>query len=90
MKKPGEKLGISIRGGAKSHPGNPFDKSDEGIFISKVTIQFYFCIKALEQTMPLSNVEALFLFSSHFIYILTFLFKVVHSVMCILFYKDPF
>lgn len=37
MKKPGEKLGISIRGGAKSHPGNPFDKSDEGIFISKVT-----------------------------------------------------
>jgi len=36
LKKPGEKLGISIRGGAKSHPGNPFDKSDEGIFISKV------------------------------------------------------
>ncbi|XP_065062730.1 protein scribble homolog [Rhopilema esculentum] len=36
IKKPGEKLGISIRGGAKSHPGNPFDKSDEGIFISKV------------------------------------------------------
>eukprot|EP00794_Sanderia_malayensis_P012000 gene12000-13238_t len=36
VKRPGEKLGISIRGGAKSHPGNPFDKSDEGIFISKV------------------------------------------------------
>ncbi|KAK3743341.1 hypothetical protein QZH41_013908 [Actinostola sp. cb2023] len=37
MKSPGDKLGISIRGGAKGHPGNPFDKTDEGIFISKVT-----------------------------------------------------
>ena len=31
-----EKLGISIRGGARSHPGNPLDKTDEGIFVSKV------------------------------------------------------
>ncbi|CAB3986484.1 scribble homolog isoform X1, partial [Paramuricea clavata] len=36
MKYPGEKLGISIRGGAKGHPGNPLDTKDEGIFISKV------------------------------------------------------
>ncbi|XP_015745822.1 protein scribble homolog isoform X2 [Python bivittatus] len=36
-KKPGEKLGISIRGGAKGHAGNPFDPTDEGIFISKVS-----------------------------------------------------
>ena len=35
-KSPSEKLGISIRGGAKGHPGNPLDKTDEGIFISKV------------------------------------------------------
>lgn len=35
-KQPGEKLGISIRGGAKGHAGNPFDPTDEGIFISKV------------------------------------------------------
>ncbi|XP_066930968.1 protein scribble homolog isoform X3 [Clytia hemisphaerica] len=35
-KKLGEKLGISIRGGAKGHPGNPLDKEDEGIFVSKV------------------------------------------------------
>lgn len=35
-KGPGERLGISIRGGAKGHPGNPLDKSDEGIFVSKV------------------------------------------------------
>lgn len=35
-KAPGEKLGISIRGGAKGHAGNPFDPTDEGIFISKV------------------------------------------------------
>ncbi|XP_027561058.1 protein scribble homolog [Neopelma chrysocephalum] len=36
-KAPGEKLGISIRGGAKGHAGNPFDPTDEGIFISKVS-----------------------------------------------------
>lgn len=36
QKQPGEKLGISIRGGAKGHAGNPFDSTDEGIFISKV------------------------------------------------------
>ncbi|XP_065145421.1 protein scribble homolog isoform X4 [Paramisgurnus dabryanus] len=36
-KLPGEKLGISIRGGAKGHAGNPFDPTDEGIFISKVS-----------------------------------------------------
>jgi len=35
-KGPGERLGISIRGGAKGHPGNPLDKADEGIFVSKV------------------------------------------------------
>ncbi|XP_041465950.1 protein scribble homolog isoform X4 [Lytechinus variegatus] len=35
-KAPGEKLGISIRGGNKGHPGNPLDRNDEGIFISKV------------------------------------------------------
>ncbi|XP_070533882.1 protein scribble homolog isoform X12 [Ptychodera flava] len=39
LKTPGEKLGISIRGGSKGHPGNPLDKSDEGIFISKVNSQ---------------------------------------------------
>nr|XP_029133121.1 protein scribble homolog isoform X2 [Labrus bergylta] len=37
QKQPGEKLGISIRGGAKGHAGNPFDQTDEGIFISKVS-----------------------------------------------------
>ncbi|XP_036612846.1 protein scribble homolog isoform X18 [Trichosurus vulpecula] len=36
-KTPGEKLGISIRGGAKGHAGNPFDPTDEGVFISKVS-----------------------------------------------------
>ncbi|XP_036159492.1 protein scribble homolog isoform X16 [Myotis myotis] len=37
QKAPGEKLGISIRGGAKGHAGNPCDPTDEGIFISKVS-----------------------------------------------------
>ncbi len=37
LKAPGEKLGISIRGGARGLPGNPLDKKDEGIFISKVS-----------------------------------------------------
>jgi protein scribble len=32
----GDKLGISIRGGARSQAGNPLDKTDEGVFISKV------------------------------------------------------
>jgi len=35
-KNPGEKLGISIRGGTANQFGNPFDKTDEGIFISRV------------------------------------------------------
>uniref|UniRef100_A0A2R9A521 Protein scribble homolog n=1 Tax=Pan paniscus TaxID=9597 RepID=A0A2R9A521_PANPA len=37
QKAPGERLGISIRGGARGHAGNPRDPTDEGIFISKVT-----------------------------------------------------
>ncbi|XP_006879307.1 PREDICTED: protein scribble homolog isoform X2 [Elephantulus edwardii] len=37
QKSPGEKLGISIRGGAKGHAGNPCDPTDEGVFISKVS-----------------------------------------------------
>ncbi|XP_065759024.1 protein scribble homolog isoform X9 [Muntiacus reevesi] len=37
QKAPGERLGISIRGGAKGHAGNPCDPTDEGIFISKVS-----------------------------------------------------
>ncbi|KAL2085639.1 hypothetical protein ACEWY4_018959 [Coilia grayii] len=37
LKQPGEKLGISIRGGARGHAGNPLDPTDEGIFISKVS-----------------------------------------------------
>uniref|UniRef100_A0A8C3WAY9 Protein scribble homolog n=1 Tax=Catagonus wagneri TaxID=51154 RepID=A0A8C3WAY9_9CETA len=37
QKAPGEKLGISVRGGAKGHAGNPWDPTDEGIFISKVS-----------------------------------------------------
>uniref|UniRef100_A0A8C9STU1 Protein scribble homolog n=1 Tax=Scleropages formosus TaxID=113540 RepID=A0A8C9STU1_SCLFO len=36
-RQPSEKLGISIRGGAKGHAGNPFDPTDEGVFISKVS-----------------------------------------------------
>jgi len=39
-KNPGEKLGISIRGGTSNQFGNPFDKTDEGIFISRVCISF--------------------------------------------------
>lgn len=47
QKQPGEKLGISIRGGAKGHAGNPFDATDEGVFISKVVKQ---CKAALQLT----------------------------------------
>ena len=43
MKDPGQKLGVSIRGGARSHPGNPLDKTDEGIFVSKVRLIYCLC-----------------------------------------------
>jgi len=36
-REPGEKLGISVQGGVGSRCGNPFDATDEGIFISQVT-----------------------------------------------------
>ena len=39
-KAPGEKLGVSIKGGARGIPGNPLDSTDEGIFISKVSHEF--------------------------------------------------
>ena len=32
----GEKLGMNIKGGLRGHPGNPLDKQDEGVFISKI------------------------------------------------------
>ncbi|XP_067124938.1 protein lap4 isoform X3 [Centruroides vittatus] len=35
-KKNGEKLGMNIKGGTRGHPGNPFDKDDEGVFISRI------------------------------------------------------
>ena len=39
-KAPGEKLGMSIKGGVKGTPANPSNKADEGIFISKVLLNF--------------------------------------------------
>ncbi|KAH9388038.1 Leucine-rich repeat-containing protein [Tyrophagus putrescentiae] len=35
-KLPTEKLGMNIKGGSGGQPGNPFDREDEGIFISKI------------------------------------------------------
>ncbi|XP_068208938.1 protein lap4-like isoform X10 [Palaemon carinicauda] len=32
----GERLGMNIKGGVSGSPGNPLDKSDEGVFISKI------------------------------------------------------
>ena len=32
-------MGVSIVGGARSKPGNPDDKTDEGVFISKVHVR---------------------------------------------------
>ena len=36
MKTEGEKLGMHIKGGLRGHRGNPLDRSDEGVFISKI------------------------------------------------------
>jgi len=33
---PDEKLGMNVRGGAGGQPGNPSDRDDEGVFISKI------------------------------------------------------
>lgn len=35
-KQAGERLGMNIKGGVQGSPGNPLDKTDEGVFISKV------------------------------------------------------
>ena len=32
----GERLGMNIKGGVGGQPGNPLNRSDEGIFISKI------------------------------------------------------
>lgn len=36
MKTEGEKLGMHIKGGLRGHRGNPLDRTDEGVFISKI------------------------------------------------------
>ncbi|KAK9505211.1 hypothetical protein O3M35_009308 [Rhynocoris fuscipes] len=36
VRQEGEKLGMHIKGGLRGHRGNPLDKSDEGVFISKI------------------------------------------------------
>lgn len=36
--KPGEGFGFSISGGVNGYPGNPLDETDEGIFISEVSL----------------------------------------------------
>ena len=44
FKAPGEKLGMSIKGGARSVPGNPLDSTDEGVFVSQVRQNHYNCV----------------------------------------------
>nr|XP_018899878.1 PREDICTED: protein scribble homolog isoform X6 [Bemisia tabaci] len=36
VKTDGSKLGMHIKGGLRGHRGNPLDKNDEGVFISKI------------------------------------------------------
>ncbi|XP_068081484.1 protein lap4 isoform X6 [Anabrus simplex] len=36
VKTEGEKLGMHIKGGLRGHRGNPLDRNDEGVFISKI------------------------------------------------------
>ena len=52
MTKPGEGFGFSISGGVNGYSGNPFDETDEGIFISQVpwlarglVLHIVFCIQ---------------------------------------------
>jgi hypothetical protein len=41
VRKPSEKLGLSIQGGSGSPVGPPLDPADEGVFISKVNYYSY-------------------------------------------------
>lgn len=59
QKQPGEKLGISIRGGAKGHAGNPFDATDEGVFISKVGKQSNTDMQSTETIIVMSYLRLL-------------------------------
>ncbi|XP_054268231.1 protein lap4 isoform X3 [Macrosteles quadrilineatus] len=36
VREDGEKLGMHIKGGLRGHRGNPLDRNDEGVFISKI------------------------------------------------------
>jgi protein scribble len=36
VKAENEKLGMHIKGGLRGHRGNPLDRTDEGIFVSKI------------------------------------------------------
>jgi len=36
VKAEGEKLGMHIKGGLRAHRGNPLDRTDEGVFVSKI------------------------------------------------------
>jgi protein scribble len=40
-RRPGERLGMNIKGGRRGQPGNPLDPNDEGIFVSKVRFKSY-------------------------------------------------
>jgi len=44
-REPGEKLGMSVQGGVGSRCGNPFDSTDEGIFVSQVVFIKHFIEK---------------------------------------------
>lgn len=64
QKQPGEKLGISIRGGAKGHAGNPFDATDEGVFISKVVKQSSTALQFAETVIAMSRLHVLCSYSN--------------------------
>lgn len=36
LRQEGEKLGMHIKGGLRGQRGNPLDKNDEGVFITKI------------------------------------------------------
>jgi len=52
---PGEKLGISVQGGVGSRCGNPFDSTDEGIFISQVSTIIFHISFALILSVGMQN-----------------------------------
>ena len=57
--KPGEGFGFSISGGVNGYPGNPLDETDEGIFISEVSVMHIVVVLSMSVGVMERNLMAM-------------------------------